>query len=382
MNVLFFGYEYPPLGGGVGNAIKHLFEEYSKFDDLQIDFVTTSIDNNYKVEKKYKNITFYHIPIGERTPEDYHKQKPKDMVLYIIKSYFLTWRLIFRKKYDLIHFFGYPGGVVPLLFRWKIPYIISLRGVDVPGYNDRFKKIYFIYKPLSKIIWRFAYKVVANSQGLADLAKETAPKQKFKVIPNGVDTKSFYPVSDNEKYHKFSITAGGTLFGAKKGLKYLISGFAKFNKKHPDTRLVLIGSGDLEEELKKQVKKLNIQNSVEFIGRKSHKWIQKNLPKFHVFCLPSINEGMSNAALEALSSGLPLILTDTGGTKEILTEGENGYTVPKKNTDEISIKIENLYLQPNLRKTFGDASRKKAENMNWNKVAIEYMIIYQKVSKL
>ncbi len=375
MKIILYGYEYPPLGGGVANALKHLLEEFSKYEDLEIDFITSSLDNKYKVEQKYPNIKFHYLKIGQRKQEDYHKQKPMHMISFSWKAYWYTWKLILRKKYDLNHFFGFPGGLVSLAFRWRMPYIVSLRGVDVPGYNERFKTFYLFYRPLSRVIWMFADKVITNSNGLRELARETAPKKPIEVIPNGVDIEKFHPVDKDKKYSKFSITAGGTLMGKKKGLRYLIEGFAFFHRQHRESQLTLIGSGDEEENLRELAKKLKIQNAVKFVGRKTHDWIAEHLPKFHVFVLPSLSEGMSNSALEALASGLPLILTNTGGTEEILNE--NGFVVQKKNPNEIHHRLKQLYIDPAKRTEMGRKSREIAEGMSWGVVGKNYHKLYK-----
>lgn len=379
MRILLYGYEYPPLGGGTGTALKHLLLELSRFRNLKIDFVTSSLNNEWEEEQLYPNITFYRVPIGIREKERYYSQKPLHMVRYSWNALLLTWKLIFKHKYDITHFFGFPGGLVSLLFRWRYKYIISLRGVDVPGYNARFKMFYIVYKPLAWLIWKFASRVIANSQGLRDLAKKTTPRKKIDVISNGIDTKKFKPVSETRKSNIFTVTAGGTLFGKNKGLRYLIEGFARLNKKHSKTKLVLIGTGDLEEELIKLVDSFEIKDSVDFVGMKSNEWIAKNLPKYHAFVLPSLNEGMSNAALEALSSGLPLILTDTGGTKEILKG--NGYIIKKKNSDQIYERLRELYKNKQLRNKMGKESRQIAEKMSWGNVATEYLEVYNSLTR-
>ncbi|MDQ6985150.1 MAG: glycosyltransferase family 4 protein [Candidatus Dojkabacteria bacterium] len=379
MRIIFYSYEYPPLGGGVGNATKKIFTEFSKLDNLKIDFITSSISGKYEEEKVYKNITFYKLPLGKRTKENYHKQKPLNMILFSWKAYWKTWSLILKNKYCLTHFFGFPGGLVSLLFIWKMPYMVSLRGVDVPGYNPRFKYFYIFYKPLSWVIWKLAKYVVPNSKGLQKLAYKTSKTVNYKVIYNGIDTEQFKPVEEDKKFPVFTVTQGGTLFGRKKGLEYLIQGFAYFTKKYSNTKLLMIASGDLEIEYKQLVKDLNIEDKVEFVGFKENNWIAENLPKCHVFCLPSLNEGMSNAALEALASGLPLILTDTGGTEELL-KYKNGLVVDKKNPKSISNALEKIYLDKELRLKMNEQSRRRANEMSWKAVAEEYLNLYQSIA--
>jgi glycosyltransferase involved in cell wall biosynthesis len=87
---------------------------------------------------------------------------------------------------------------------------------------------------------------------------------------------------------------------------------------------------------------------------------------------------MSNTMLEALSSGLPIIATDTGGSKELITEGENGYIVEMKNSDDIDEKLEKLIDNPELRNEMGEKSRARALELSWEKVAKQYRELYKK----
>lgn len=373
--ILLYGYEYPPLGGGVGNALKHLLEQFSHDSELEIHFVTSALDNQYSESKLYDNVFCYRVPVGIRNEANLHKQKPSDMVKFMWQTFKVTLRLIKKHKFKYSHAFGFPGGQVNLLFRWRMPYFASLRGVDVPGYNDRFKKWYIIYKPMSWIVWKFAKKVISNSQGLADLAHQTAPGLKIDIIPNGVEYKAIKIFADKDKFPQFTVTAGGTLMGRLKGLNYLIDGFAKLNKDFPDTRLMLIGSGDEEQSLREQVKKLGITDAVEFTGRKENTWIKQNLGKCHVFCLPSLNEGMSNATLEGLAAGLPLVLTETGGTAEILANN-NGVIVPPKDSKAIYAALRSLYQNTDERIAMGKRSRDHAERMSWENVGEHYKQVY------
>lgn len=391
--ILFYTYEYPPLGGGIANAVWYLMRAFASYnkktgdrshsEEVYIDIITSSLDNTWSTEQLSPNITMYRVPIGNKR-DSLHKQTPLNMIVYMLFSAVKTIQLLFMnstprqqdvpRRYDLAHVFGYPGAFVSFLFSWKLPYIVSLRGVDVPGYNPRFKLAYYLYRPLVRLTWNRAKTVIANSSLFADMARYTAPKLDIAVIPNGVDTTQFRPVAQNKKYPVFTITAGGTIMGPKKGLHYLVSGYAAFCKTYPDTRLMLIGSGMLENELKKQVAQLGIAKNVEFVGRKDKDWISRELPRCQVFCLPSLNEGMSNATLEALACGLPVVVTDVGGSTE-LVQG-NGFIIPKRNSEAITEKLTTLYQDAKLRRTMSEKSRHRAEGFTWDRVARDYYLIY------
>ena len=377
-NILFYTYEYPPIGTGVANASKFIFQEFSKRDDYKVDVITSSIENKWEKIKLYDNITMYKVPIGKKTQEKLNKQTPLEMGKFTILSTLLSIKLHLKKKYSVAHFFGYPGGFPTLLFAWRTPYIISLRGVDVPGYNEAFKKYYFLYKPAIKIVWRFAKKVIANSEGLAEMANRVYPNLTIDIIPNGVDTDLFKPIDEKDKLKKFTITAGPTTMTVKKGLEYLIEGFSIFNKKYPDTLLAFIGSGKYEPNLKELVSEKNLNDKIKFLGWKPKEWVPKNLPKFHLLCLPSINEGMANAILEGIACGLPIIVTNTGGTKEMFNN--NGIIVRKRNSQDIASALEKIYTDKKFYEECQRNSRERATLLNWERVGSDYLNIYDKIS--
>lgn len=366
MRVLFVVYELPPIGGGVANAANHLLKEFANISDIKLDVVTSSVSNDWGVKNLSKNITLHLVPIGNKKNR-LQKQSPLEMLLFTINSIRKIYQLLKQHDYTIAHYFGYPSALGGLLFKSKVPYIVSLRGVDVPGYNKKFGLFYLFFIPLAKVTWQNAKAVIANSKGLKKLALKTAPNIKIDVIPNGVDTQLFKPLPENKKFKKFTVTAGGTVMGPKKGLQYLIRGFAKFHQKHKNTQLLLMGSGIMEKELKSLVKELKIADSVVFTGRLSHQKVAKILPKCHVFCLPSLAEGMSNAVLEAAACGLPLILTDVGGTEEIL-DG-NGEKIHKNDFISIELRLNRIYLNQNLRLRYTTQSRNVSLGLNWSKIA-------------
>jgi len=143
---------------------------------------------------------------------------------------------------------------------------------------------------------------------------------------------------------------------------------------------LLIGDGDLREKLEEQVKQLGIVEQVRFVGRKDRAWLKENLPKCQVFCLPSLNEGMSNATLEALACGLPIIITPVGGSQELLGQ-QNGFLLAKRNEQQLAGYLEQLYAEPALRIRMGRNSRQLAEQMSWARVAERYEEVYQGINQ-
>ncbi len=368
--ILVLNYEFPPLGGGAGNATHYLLKEFAKYPDLKIDLVTSSV-NKFKIEQFSDNICIHYLDINKKG--NFHYQSIKDLLVYSIKAYFYCKKLKQEEKIDLVHaFFGIPCGYIAM--KLKIPYIVSLRGSDVPFYNKRFywlDKLFF--KRLSKEIWKRSKAIIANSQGLKDLALKITPHQEISVIYNGVDTAQFFPVTKDNG--EFVIISTSRLI-KRKGIKYLIEAFVDFERKYKNSRLLIVGDGDLKEEFVNKIKVAGLDKKVEFFGSVEHKNLPKIYQRADVFVLPSLNEGMSNSVLEAMASGLAIITTDVGGSKELINE-ENGIIVDKNSEEEIYNALEKFYNSRGLLEKMKIVSRQKAEKMSWNFVVKKYSQIYE-----
>lgn len=382
MKILFFNYEYPPLGGGAGNATSYIMREFSQIPGLEVDLVTSSTDNSFHLERIGENIKIHKLPIG-KNQKNMHFQSQKDLLVYSWKAFFYSKKIIKKNKYDLTHsFFTVPCGYLSLVLKrkYKIPYIISLRGADVPGFSERFSFIYFLLTPIIRKIWKNASMVIACSTGLKELAKKTNADQKIEVIPNGINIELFKPDASKKPADKFIITLGGTRLTGRKGIKYLIEAVSELQSQYPQIRLKIIGDGDEKENLERQCQELNISSKIQFLGKINNKELPPYYQEASLFVLPSLNEGMSNAMLEALASGLPIVATDTGGARELIKDGINGYIIKFKNSTDIAEKVEKFLKDNQLGINMGNESRKIAGSMSWKNVAEKYYGIYGKIS--
>lgn len=357
-------YEFPPLGGGAANANYFLLKEFAKNKNLKIDLITSSEDHKFKFEKFSKNINIYKVNVQKKRK---HTWKAKELFLWTLRSHFLIKKLIKKKEYDLCHcWFGWPSGYLGYLNRKKIPYIVSLRGSDVPNNNLKLKYLdNILFKPLSKKIWKKAKKVTVNSKKLKELALKTSPNQEIEIICNGIDINKFKPLKNKKPNNKLTLISTGRLI-ERKGYQYLIPVLKTLNVK-----LQLIGKGNFKNQLKKKSKGLD----VDFLNHKKHPEMIKYLQKADIFILPSLNEGMSNSVLEAMACGLPIIMTDVGGSDELIKG--NGFIVKKGNVLELKKAVENYIKNPKLIKKHRINSRKLAEKMNWENVAMAYLINYE-----
>lgn len=382
MKILFLNYEYPPLGGGAANATRHLLREYAAMEDVRVDLITSAVDGGYGIEKIGERITIHKMPIGDKRG-NLNFQSYADLLLYSFRAWRYAISLLKKERYDLIHaFFTVPCGFLAFVLgkRFKVPYIVSLRGADVPGYSQRFLWLYGILTPLIVRIWKKARFVVANSRGLQTLANRSDPTQPIEIIFNGVDTAHFVPgtrtAEDREK--TFHILCASRL-SRRKGFRYAIGAFALLHEKYPHIRMTIAGGeGNALHELRKQVAHAGLMKKIIFTGPYTHDTAPKIYQNADIFVFPSLNEGMSNNLLEAMASGLPILMTPTGGAEELVRDGENGFLVRMKDADDLAQKLKEIIADPSLAQRMGEESRRIAQSLDWRSAAQRYHDLYEK----
>ena len=372
IKILMLNCEFPPIGGGAATATWYLLKEFSKIKNIYVDLITSSPSNEFQLEAVEEHINIHKLPIGKHA---FHYWTQMELLKYSWRSYNYIKKALKENEYDLCHaFFGIPCGAIAQRFKKNLPYIVSLRGSDVPGFNPRFAIQYKIFKTLINKIWSDARAVVANSQGLKELALRTRLNQDIIVIPNGVDTEKFHPLK-KRKTNEMNLLCVSR-FIKRKNIDLLIITLSIVMKKYPNIKLILVGEGPLEQDLKNLTKKLGIFEKVEFKGRIPHEKIHEVYQNSHIFILLSHSEGMSNAILEAMASGLLIITTDTGGTSELIKG--NGIIISKLNPEKIANIIIKILEDPILMEKMSKKSRSIAKKFNWKSMAYRYLDLYQK----
>lgn len=216
---------------------------------------------------------------------------------------------------------------------------------------------------------------------LSNAAKEFAQKMfpgKYIVIPSGVDLERFSPKGEKvQKYlkdDKKNLLFVGRL-DRRKGLKYLVQGFAIIKSKFPNTRLIIVGKGPEKRKLKKLIKKLKLED-VELTSLVS----EEDLPKYYrtadIAIFPAIgDESLGIVLLEAIASGLPVIATDIAGYREV----KGSYFVPPKDANTLALETINLLENESLRQERAQESLKAAQEYSWEKIGGRILKAYQNV---
>jgi sugar transferase (PEP-CTERM/EpsH1 system associated) len=212
--------------------------------------------------------------------------------------------------------------------------------------------------------WLFSHyvdQIVAVSESAKkDLVTyEKINSDKIQVIMNGIDGNKYNGTIVRNKKSKelgidtnydFILGFAGRL-SPEKGLTYLLKAMGIIVNKYPNTLLLIAGEGVLMADLKKETEQLNLNNNIKFLGPRSD--IPEIMKLLDIFVLPSLREGLPLVLLEAAAASLPIVATDVGGNKEIVTDGLNGLLVKPQDEQSLSRAIEYLMGNNDRKKTFG-----------------------------
>jgi len=374
MKILMLNYEFPPIGGGAANAHRCLLQQYAGSSDLKVDVLTSAPEPGFLKESFADNITIYKVGLHKK---ELHFWRKIEVIEWLFKAKSHYRKLLRENDYDLAHaFFGFPTGWLCYRSADKLPYIISLRGSDVPGEHARFKLDYKILGSVFKAIWKKAAALVAPSEGLKNRALKFLPSVAIDVIPNGVELERFGPAEIAREPQILRLLAVGRLSVTKR-VEILIDAVEIMHREAREVHFKIVGGGQMLQKLKQIVSEKNLGNIIEFTGRINAEDMPQVYRQNDIFISASMQEGMSNAMLEAMASGLPLITTRCEGAEELIAD--NGLVVENANAEEIAKAVRKIADDRQTYKQMAVAARRQAQKFTWNKVASQYTELYHKI---
>lgn len=379
MRILIINHEFPPVGGGAASASLQLAMELG---ELGVDVtVITSAYAECPKEETREGVLIRRIAALRRHTD---RSNPLEMLTFLLSSLWWVIKSGRKEKFDAtIAFFGIPGAPAAWLLNkiGGVPYIVSLRGGDVPGFlPQELKAWHALTGWLIRFLWRQSAAVVANSTGLRAVALRSAPTQSVDIIPNGVDVDFFSPASAPNDVGKdaLNLTCVGRL-SSQKGLDTLLEALAVLPTLQ--WRLHLIGDGPERDALGQRAHALGIFDHIVFEGWLERASMPERLRQADIFVFPSVQEGMPNAVLEAMACGLPVIACRIEGCEELVLDGETGLLVPPGDVAALSAALEALINDANTRMSMGIASRERVlRDYTWKKQAQQYLQLCKGIS--
>lgn len=275
-------------------------------------------------------------------PMERHISPLKDL-----KSLLSLIRVFRREKPTMVHSITPKAGLLSMMAAWvcRVPVRLhTFTGLVFPTATGLTQKILIL---TDRLTCACATHIVPEGEGVKnDLINYRITKKPLKVLGHGnvrgIDLDHYNPElpevqAEASKLRKpgiFTFIFVGRLV-RDKGINELVEAFGQLNKENPDTRLILVGRQEPElDPLKPEtIAKIDHNKNIEAVGQQSD--VRPWLAASDVFVFPSYREGFPNVVIEAGAMGLPSIVTDINGSREIIIEGKNGSIIPPRYADSL-----------------------------------------------
>jgi len=304
-----------------------------------------------------------------------------------IKAYRKLKKLIQQEKYDLVHTHT-PVASACVRLACKnfnnIKVIYTAHGFHF--YKGAPIQNWLIYYPIEKWLSKYTDCLITINNEDYKIAKEKFKAKHVEMVNGvGIDTSKFIPQTLEKKIQlrkqyglsekDFILIFVGEL-NHNKHQDLLINVVFKLKNKIPNLKLLLVGRGDIFEQYKQLTSDLGLEKSVEFLGYRND--VPNLMLISDIAVSSSRREGLPVNVMEAMATGLPLIVTNCRGNRDLVTHGKNGYLIEIDDLDSFAKKVEELYVSKKNREIFGEESRKNIEKYELENVLVEMKNIYSK----
>ncbi len=291
-----------------------------------------------------------------------------------ITSFLMLYIFIRKERFDIVHTHVSKAGI---LGRWAakmagVPYICHTTHGNIFGgyFSPLISKLFILLNKITVIITDKMI-TITNIGKKQWLDQNIGKPSQYTSIYSGINLDEFNPQNyniENEDVKKklgfqiddFIIGNVGRIAPIK-GHKYLIQAAPSIIEEIPQAKFLIVGDGPNRSEIETLAKKLGLDEHVVFLG------MQENVPELlsimNIFVLPSINEGMGRALVEAMAMKLPCVATSVGGVVEVIKDGETGLLVPSEDPKALAGAICRLAKNAELSKRLARTAQKRARSV-------------------
>ena len=385
MKILMLTWEYPPrVVGGIARVVHDLSHRLIK-DGHEVTVVTYK-EGNVEDFEDDNGVKVYRVNNYMINPNNFI-----DWIMQLNFNLISKATEIINKEgpFDVIHAHDWlvTYAAKTLKDSFKTPIIATIHATEAgrnSGIHDE------VQRYINDTEWMLTYEsteVIVNSNYMKNELQRLfgLPYEKINVVPNGVNLNLYNGVekdynfrrqyaADNEK---IILYVGRLVY--EKGIQNLIAAMPKVLNGYHDSKLIIAGKGGMIDELRDEVRRLNIENKVYFTGYLNLNQVTKMYKCADVAVFPSTYEPFGVVALEGMLSGTPVVVSDVGGLNEIVQHRENGMKSYAGNPNSIADSILELLYNPGLGAEVSRAAKAKVKaQYNWNKIAQDTHFIYQK----
>ena len=286
----------------------------------------------------------------------------------------LWWLVRHSHEYDVVHCHqSYSPAVVGVLGKLLTgkPVIVKISTADAFSERRELERLP-LFRLRCWLLRRVDRFVVVNALAEDEFKELGIPESRLCYVPNGVpipQEAAYEPDAKARARQRLGLAAGAKIalfvgrLSEEKNLSRLVEAWAFVAKRHLDAQLLFVGDGgtfrNTEPALRVQVAQLGLGERVRFVGRVAD--VMDYLLAADVFALPSMTEGMSNALLEAMAAGLPIVASDVPGNAAIIRSGRTGLLVDRADAGALARAITRLFDSPEEAEALARAARDLAE---------------------
>lgn len=288
-----------------------------------------------------------------------------------LKALWQLWRCFRRERFDVVHTHSSKTGVLGRLAARLagVPCIVhTVHGFAFPAAKSRLQRR--VFHAMEWLGGRCSHQVICLHEEDAHICREQLglPADKVVVLANGIDVGKFRPLIEGEDRPALRRSLGlpegrqlilmvGRLW-EQKNPSCLVDAYRRlWASGDPGADLVLVGDGELQPELAKVVQEAGLAEHVHFLGWRTD--TPELLRSSDIFVLPSRWEGMPLAILEAMGSGLPVVVSDIPGNRHLVEDGAQGLLFPTEDDQALAASLRRLIDEQELRQQLGRAGRQK-----------------------
>ena len=309
--------------------------------------------------------------------EDFKQKYPHEKTIEVLmerhislikdlRSLWQMMKVMRKEKPYMVHSMTPKAGLITMMATWfaGVPIRIhTFTGLVWPTVTGLKRKILMA---TDWITCACATHIIPEGQGvLNDLKDYGVCRKPMRVLGygnvKGVDMERFNPtrftdVKKNENEFRFIFV--GRIVGDK-GINELVDAFSRLNKEYPTTKLVLVGNyeANLDPVNPVTLKEIESNSCIDACSPKYGDDLLVEYMKSDCFVMPSYREGFPNTVMEAGAMGLPSVVTDINGAREIIINGENGFIIPSKNVDALYEAMKQMLLDTNTREKMAANAR-------------------------
>ena len=373
MRILTIIYEFPPIGGGGGRAAYDICKELAAREH-DVTVLTAHMDG-LPLEEFKDGIRL--IRISSLRKESF-RASFFTMLAYVLTGLWAGMRLIRLYRPDIIHtHFAVPSGALAwaLSILTGLPYVLTAHLGDVPGGVPEKTDQWFRWlEPFTRPIWKRAKKVAAVSEFTRHLALQHYSVN-VSVISNGVDVKHL-ALSEVKVNQPPQIIFAGRFVHQKNpiAIVHILS-----QLKDLDWQCTMLGDGPMLEDVKQEIEKAGMNERFGLPGWVTPEEVLEHFSKSDILFMPSYFEGLPVVGVQALAKGLAIVASRIGGFLDLVDENRNGYLIDVRDNRVFAEKLHMIISNPSLLLKLREASLKKSQDFDIQKIADQYQTIFQEV---